>query len=358
MGNLIAVLLIFPVSKLAKVRSKFNEAKVKRDAKGRFAPKDTASFSRLEKLKQQYRQKLLANFDDSAKNNIIIHEGKTYNHIFHAEGEHTARSRLNSHIDKISSFQVKKQIEVSIRKQREKALKELHPHSNLSLDEFQKYRTEEFDSLLERYKQKKREEAKNRRQKRELQKKVDQQITKGKLAFDNAPDNLKAAIKKYGHPPIIPPRKDSGPFFSPLINKIHMNSIPDRDFPSIYMHEWGHYLDYRIGGRSGLSSSPEGKKAFNEDAAKGRTNYGKALRKIDDGDHNAFFKIADTAGALTNNKIGFGHTSEYFSRPGNREAEAFANIVSLVGSGNPKLIEAAKTIAPKTYALLMDKLNE
>lgn len=66
---------------------------------------------------------------------------------------------------------------------------------------------------------------------------------------------------------------------------------------------------------------------------------------------------ADLAGSITRNDIGYGHTINYYKNPGMRETEAFANVFSMVSSGNKLESEIARHIAPAFTQFVEDILE-
>lgn len=67
---------------------------------------------------------------------------------------------------------------------------------------------------------------------------------------------------------------------------------------------------------------------------------------------------ADLAGAITRNNIGYGHEDDYYNDPGLQETEAFANVFSMISSGNKLESEIAKYIAPTFSQFVEDTLSQ
>jgi len=67
---------------------------------------------------------------------------------------------------------------------------------------------------------------------------------------------------------------------------------------------------------------------------------------------------ADLAGAITRNNIGYGHEDDYYNDPGLQETEAFANVFSMISSGNKLESEIAKYIAPTFSKFVEDTLSQ
>lgn len=67
----------------------------------------------------------------------------------------------------------------------------------------------------------------------------------------------------------------------------------------------------------------------------------------------------DLAGSMTRNKVGFGHSDEYYDQnPGYQQMEAFANTFSLLTSGDPLEAEIARTIAPNFTRFVLEVIEE
>ncbi len=143
-----------------------------------------------------------------------------------------------------------------------------------------------------------------------------------------------------------------------------MNDVKGNNFKGAYRHEWGHYLDRQIGIKKGekynISYHTEFRSALSEDGKELKSRaYYKALRKLpDEDDENNSMYVTDLVAAATRGRLGYGHTQEYFDIRGNREAEAFANIVSLVGSGDRTLVEVARRITPRSVDVVEKLLKE
>ena len=68
----------------------------------------------------------------------------------------------------------------------------------------------------------------------------------------------------------------------------------------------------------------------------------------------------DLIGSITTNKVGRGHSDDYYAKMGNREGqnvEAFANLISIYGSGHPLAVEALKALSPNGFAFMKDTLK-
>jgi hypothetical protein len=319
----------------------FYDPRQPRDKNGRFGSKrsignNIQTSPTLADLVEQNRQKIRLKLESSGdKNSIILTGGQSYGDVLKAEGKAAADQKLDQTIDKLATYKARhEQEKINSVAPASDELPEITPDPPAA------------------------------KKKTKIQQRIDDQTERGKAAFDNAPDFLKRAIEKHGHPPILRPRSGKGAYFLEG-SGIHMDSKPKDYYPSVYRHEWGHYADYKLGNNSYISSSPAGKKAFaadekafDKDLYEGAVNM--VLRDVPKygGGDSGHGWVADIAGAITKNKVGHGHSDEYFAWDENRRTEVFANVVSLVGSGNPTLKDAAGMVAPNMYKLAMKKLSE
>lgn len=161
-------------------------------------------------------------------------------------------------------------------------------------------------------------------------------------AFDEAPEVVKAAIRA-----------------TPKINEFHLvtgraycsrdgitldreDLLPGREAwaDDVTRHEYGHWIDFN-GRHKGLdrkgvflSSTPNAKGGLGDSMRKAMNNLNdlpfsdlieimKELRSRRD------VVLADLFGALTLNKVGWGHDKAYYRRVGFQETEAFANLTCL-----------------------------
>ncbi|MBW4478611.1 MAG: hypothetical protein KME54_17565 [Tolypothrix brevis GSE-NOS-MK-07-07A] len=119
--------LIFPMSRLAKLRSKFsnhsestfNEAEVRRDSKGKFAPKDAAKqiasktkrtkkVSDLDKdfdtlVEEVFQERFKRYKEDGSYKYMILGNGKQYDDIVASHGKEAADKAFEDHIRKSAS---------------------------------------------------------------------------------------------------------------------------------------------------------------------------------------------------------------------------------------------------------------
>ena len=129
-----------------------------------------------------------------------------------------------------------------------------------------------------------------------------------------------------------------------------LSLAPDADAAEI-LHEYFHHIDYSLATHGAPTVSIDehsliGKQIRREIARFG--NMGEALQEIERrtaGDLN----LEDLFGALTFNKIGGGHPTEYFIENwGSQYREIFANLGSLFSSGNRW--SRVKAVAPELAA--------
>ena len=71
----------------------------------------------------------------------------------------------------------------------------------------------------------------------------------------------------------------------------------------------------------------------------------------------------DLIGSITTNKVGQGHSDEYYARSGEsgregQNVEAFANLISIYGSGHPLAEEALKALSPNGFAFMKKTLKD
>lgn len=68
--------------------------------------------------------------------------------------------------------------------------------------------------------------------------------------------------------------------------------------------------------------------------------------------------LADLLGAVTKNRIGFGHPLAYYKRGADRQgAEAVANIISMLGHPNPAWGQLARVFVPRLTAAVEKELQ-
>ena len=174
----------------------------------------------------------------------------------------------------------------------------------------------------------------------------------GNQAFAQAPKEVQGVINKVRNLNKFEVKsRINGSFYNPSIARIVMKDTqlePVRGFHSRYStlrHEYGHHIDTwslspgdrRTARNASITLEAEGgfyeplKKArlFLEARSPERQANINRLRKEA---HPLFAKdvtLADLFGALTNNRVGFGHSKSYYKTYGMRETEAFANLFDI-----------------------------
>jgi hypothetical protein len=107
------------MSKLAKLRSKFNEANVRRDEKGRFAPKDAAKQIALKTkskkkvsdkdkdfdtlVEEVFQEQFKRYKEDGSYKHMILGNGKKYDDILKSDGKEAADKAYEDHIRESAS---------------------------------------------------------------------------------------------------------------------------------------------------------------------------------------------------------------------------------------------------------------
>lgn len=130
---------------------------------------------------------------------------------------------------------------------------------------------------------------------------------------------------------------------------VYYNATSDMSNPkgagTTYFHELGHMIDHASTGyRGNLSNSPEFGRALVEDGQRvlqlfNRMSAGQQhsfLRRIYSNEAHSFSDLID---ATTNGQLHgrYGHTREYWARPGTLQAEAFAHFFEASMGGEEKL---------------------
>ena len=78
------------------------------------------------------------------------------------------------------------------------------------------------------------------------------------------------------------------------------------------------------------------------------------VKKIDKPMHDF---VMDLFGAITKNKVGYGHSDDYYKMTWKPNTEAFANIIAIANSGDEKAIAVAKKFAPNMWKFVMDSIK-
>jgi hypothetical protein len=165
-------------------------------------------------------------------------------------------------------------------------------------------------------------------------------------AFKYAPGDLQKLIKKVRKPARIEVVNSGKSWYQGDMLRLSQTSMqPRRSLHSIhdvYRHEYGHFVDFWAKPLNGrplrpLSSTSRSKNglldAINESRKVLRSTAKTqiARRKTLNSDLKTMrdTNLADVFGALTNNRVGWGHKISYLSKPLFRESEIFANLFDI-----------------------------
>lgn len=164
-------------------------------------------------------------------------------------------------------------------------------------------------------------------------------------AFSEAPVDIQRIIEKTGPPDSITFTSKGTSFFKDRSITISETSIKAQDAPEIhdvYRHEYGHYIDYWAASNSKtvsrqISMLHESNGGMREAIQRARVSlYAKSkaqkkrLQRINEDLYERYDSyLADIFGALTKNRVGWGHSKSYLSRLGYPETEVFANMFNL-----------------------------
>ncbi len=171
-------------------------------------------------------------------------------------------------------------------------------------------------------------------------------------ALEFAPASALRVIEKTANPDGINVKPSGGSWFQHKSITLARSSMKKRHgFYSefdVYRHEYGHHIDFWALSPDGkkrvppISQTPKSHGGLSESMTQAKKSlYGKStaqkerntrLRKeiLDRMDTD----LADLFGSLTNNRIGWGHSKSYLSRPGNGPAEVFANLFEIYSREN------------------------
>ena len=168
----------------------------------------------------------------------------------------------------------------------------------------------------------------------------------GNEAFFAAPAAVKRVIRNTRKPSRIVVQRGGLSYFQHdriVMDRSSMRSSHGRHSQfDVFRHEYGHHVDHwamsdgeRIGpvisyhpdAGGGLRDTIErARKSLHARSAAQKSRRlalrAEMIRRMDT-------NLADLFGALTNNKVGWGHSTEYLARRGNRETEIFANLFDI-----------------------------
>lgn len=151
-----------------------------------------------------------------------------------------------------------------------------------------------------------------------------------------------------------------GSHYSPRLNEIVI-SRRHVSQPGVFLHEYGHFLDFRVAGTVSAQRA-DFVKAFNDDlarimadtaaGAKRRARLREMLSPT--GPWRRDPGVSDLFSAVTNKQIEghYGHSEDYFSRAGMREFEAYANLFEIRSRRTPGIWTAIRRELPELTKLM------
>lgn len=164
-------------------------------------------------------------------------------------------------------------------------------------------------------------------------------------AFKHAPAAIKSVAKQVGPPKQLTVIQSGTSYFMGdgiVLSRTSMvkkrGNYSEHD---VYRHEYGHYLDFWAmtkGSRpqpiSSLPATSGGLKDVIDHTkrslyAKTAAQKERRIRLRSEIIGRDDLDLADLFGALTKNKVGYGHSVQYLSRPGFAETEVFANLTDI-----------------------------
>ncbi len=193
---------------------------------------------------------------------------------------------------------------------------------------------------------------------------------KGIKAWDNAPADVMDAVAKTKKLSDVT-SYSSGSYYVPGRHYVNMRqplNPDDRTAVVIWRHEFGHAMDWNGADKAQSASctaamqydvSTEDKQikinsAYN-DLMGDKTIIDPKFREAEG------LLLSDFVCALTNTRVGYGHSAEYFSRPGYRECEMFANYVSLIsgkdGDEYRKVLHKMAPFSCGSFDIIIQKLS-
>ena len=165
-----------------------------------------------------------------------------------------------------------------------------------------------------------------------------------------APSEIKEIMRAAPEPKVVFNEKADIASFSNGTIEIGPNSEPKN-----CVHEWMHYIDATIISRNKSLSDLKNEKLLgilNDISEKIQTDS-EMLRNVegiiaDSERRNSVYAstIADLFGAISSNRVGYGHDDLYWARPGNRQSDALSQMLVLYGR-QAKEWKKLETIAPE-----------
>ena len=197
-------------------------------------------------------------------------------------------------------------------------------------------------------------------------------------SFKDAPDQIKALVDVLSKHLLVEVVKESDSVgvsnYNFKDNTIRMESnLDDDEYAEVFTHEYGHFVDHMLGRPSGKA---EFREAMDTDLAqydlntnKGMENFERMMDALVESDAAFDRMVSDVLSAFFVNDSTiiqryeaegfpcFGHTNEYWARPGTREAEVFANSFSVLVQDNSDSCAFIKNYFPSTWGQLMNILE-
>ncbi len=197
-------------------------------------------------------------------------------------------------------------------------------------------------------------------------------------SFKDAPNEIKTLVAVLSKYLSVDSVKESDNVrvcnYSFLDKTIRMEpNLSDDEYAEVFTHEYGHFVDDMLGRPS---ASAEFRNAmykdlmqYNPDTDVGMENFERMMDELLNSDAAYDRMVSDILSAFFVNDPAvmqryeaegfscFGHTNEYWSRPGAREAEVFANSFSVAAQDNGDSCAFMKTYFSNTWEQMMKTLE-
>lgn len=185
--------------------------------------------------------------------------------------------------------------------------------------------------------------------------------------FENAPEGIKKNIRQYSHKLRITDIKENRASEYNFVDKIICmeQNLANRKYAEVFSHELGHFVDDI---RGDISNTFYFRNAMNKDLARydktsieGEENFATMLDALMSSSASYDEAITDTILAFFRNspeiiqrfldedKHYNTHPDDYWKYWGNREAEIFANLFSILSQGNASSCDFIQTYFPDTW---------
>lgn len=197
-------------------------------------------------------------------------------------------------------------------------------------------------------------------------------------SFRDAPNEIKALVDVLSKYLSVETVKESDAVrvsnYSFLDKTIRMEpNMSDDEYAEVFTHEYGHFVDDMLGRPSGTEEFRTAMNMdlmqYDPDTAVGMKNFGLMMDDLLNSDAAYDRMVSDILSAFFVNDPAvmqryeaegfscFGHTNEYWSRPGAREAEVFANSFSVATQDNSDSCAFIKNYFPNTWEQMMNTLE-